>query len=234
MGITLLEKYKIASKDALSDKNGSPEKRIAMLQKIKEHLQSVKENAEKTGNEFTELDGIFDSINGVDDLETALNALDEKLEKLGSRSYTEFEEFRQAIQNAGGDMSKLNPELNAIWESFTKTGELTEEQIQTFANFGVQITKTGTIIDGFKGKIYTTADTLVAVANVLTNFATIVNSVKGLSDIWSNEDLTYGEKVLTTFTTLGTVIGTLVSTYSNFNKAKLAGIKNDILALAIQ
>ena len=234
MGITLLEKYKIASKDALSDKNGNPEKRITMLQKIKEHLQSVKENAEKTGNEFTELDSIFDSIDGVDDLEIALNILDEKLEELGSRSYTEFEEFRQAIQNAGGDMSKLNPELNAIWDSFTRTGELTEEQIQTFANFGVQITKTGTIIDGFKGRVYTTADTLVTVANVLTNFATIINSIKGLSDIWNDEDLTYGEKVLTTFTTLGTVIGTLVSTYSNFNKAKLMGIKNDILALAIQ
>ena len=69
---------------------------------------------------------------------------------------------------------------------------------------------------------------------IADNFATIINSIKGLSDIWNDEDLTYGEKVLTTFTTLGTVIGTLVSTYSNFNKAKLMGIKNDILALAIQ
>ena len=232
-GITILEKYKIASRDALNDKSGSSEKRAIALQKIKEHLNSVLENAEKTGNEFTKLDKILKTVDGIDDLEVALNSLEESLEILGSDSYTKFEEFRQAIQNAGGDMSKLNPQLNSIWDSFTKTGELTEEQIQIFANYGVQIDKSGKIIEGFKGKIYTTADSLVAVSNILTNFSMILNSIQGLSDIWTNEDLTYGEKIVSTLTSLGMVLGTLVSTYSNFNKAKLLGFKTDLAQLAL-
>ena len=232
-GITLLEKYKIASKDALSAKNGSPEKRIEMLQRIKDHLTSVTENAEKTGNEFIRLNSILQSIDGIDDLETALNALEENLEQLGSDSYKGFEQFRQELQNTGADMSKLNPELNAIWGSFTRTGELTEEQIQTFANFGVQIDKTGKIIEGFHGKVYTTADSLVAFADVITNVSMGINALKGLGNIWSNEDLTYGEKILSTITTLASIIPIMVSSYQSWNAVKLSGIKNDIAQAAI-
>ena len=231
-GISLLEKYRIASKNAF--KNKDAEQQAEIFKKLKEHLALLREKAQETGNEFTQLDEIFDSFDGAADLETALNGLESGLENIGSDAYTKFEEFRQKLQNAGGDMKKLNPQLDAIWESFSRTGELTAEQIQTFANFGIQITKSGEIIDGFKGKVYTTADTMVALANVATNVASVFNSIKGLSDIWTNEDLSFGEKMVSTLSTLGMVVGTLISTYDNFNKAKLAGIGNDILALSIQ
>ena len=230
-GISILEKYKIASKDAFKNKDAKQQAEI--FQKLKEHLALLREKAQETGNEFTQLDEIFDNFDGATDLETALNGLESGLENIGSDAYTKFEDFRQALQNAGGDMKKLNPQLDAIWESFSRTGELTAEQIQTFANFGVQITKSGEIIEGFKGKVYTTADTMVALANIATNVASVFNSIKGLSDIWSNEDLSFGEKMISTLSTLGMVAGTLISTYDNFNKAKLLGIKNDIISLAL-
>ena len=232
-GITILEKYQKAAKKALSEK-GDTKQQSDIFNKLKEHLALLRENAEKTGQEFTELNDIFNNFDSADDLETALNGMEENLETLGSKAYTTFEDFRQSLQNAGGDMKKLNPHLDAIWESFSKTGELTVEQIQTFANFGIQIDKSGKIIEGFNGKVYTTADTLVAVANIATNVASVFNSIKGLSDIWSNEDLSFGEKMVSTLSTMGMVIGTLISTYENFNTAKLAGVTNDILALAVQ
>jgi hypothetical protein len=90
-------------------------------------LALLREKAQETGNEFTQLDEVFDSFNGAADLETALNGLESGLENIGSDAYTKFEDFRQKLQNAGGDMKKLNPQLDAIWESFSRTGELTAE-----------------------------------------------------------------------------------------------------------
>ena len=231
-GITLLEKYRATAKKALAGEDGKEQAKV--FEQLKEHLISFQKSAVGAGQDLGELNEIFKNFQGAEDLEIALNEMEEALDGIGTKAYTDFETFRQALQNAGGDMKKLNPELDAIWESFSKTGELTADQIQTFANFGIQIEKSGKIIEGFNGKVYTTADTLVAVANIATNVASVFNSIKGLSDIWSNEDLSFGEKMVSTLSTMGVVVGTLISTYENFNAAKLAGVTNDILALAVQ
>ena len=248
MGMSLLSKYKKSSQAAFDSKDVDKQK--TALKQLQDHLKLVKEKATETGNSVDHLDEAFKEIENVRwdevrksfvntkdeivDITTILDGMRSKLDDVGDKAYNRFEALGAALQDAGADMKQLEPELEKIWKSFEHTGELTEQQIQIFANYGIQVDKAGNIIKNFSGKVYTTADSLVAVANIMTNFASVVNSIKGLSDVWSDEDLSYGEKVLSTFTSLGMVLSTLVTTYSNFNKVKLLGFKNDIASLAIK
>lgn len=248
MGMSLLSKYKKSSQEAFDSKDVDKQK--TALKQLQDHLKLVKEKATETGNSIDHLDEAFKEIENVRwdearksfvntkdeivDITTILDGMRSKLDDVGDKAYNRFEALGAALQDAGADMKQLEPELEKIWKSFERTGELTEQQIQIFANYGIQVDKAGNIIKNFSGKVYTTADSLVAVANIMTNFASVVNSIKGLADVWSDEDLSYGEKILSTFTSLGMVLSTLVTTYSNFNKVKLLGFKNDIASLAIK
>jgi hypothetical protein len=47
---------------------------------------------------------------------------------------------------------------------------------------------------------------MVTLGQTLSNVAMTVTSIKGLFDTWNNEDMSFGEKLISTFTTLGMVI----------------------------
>ena len=115
-----------------------------------------------------------------------------------------------------------------------ETGRLSEEQIQKFKNLGIQIDESGRIIQGFNGKIYTTADSMVALTHVITGLNSALNMIKGLGNIWSDEDTTYGEKVIATLSSIAMILPTLINAYKTWNSVKLTGVKNDLLALATQ
>ena len=169
-----------------------------------------------------------------DEILQLLEQIEDGLDAIGSDAEKAFSKLKNELLKLDGvDKEGIKKVLQDLEQSFLKTGTLTEEQIQLFKNFGIQIDSSGNIIKNFNGKMYTTADTLVAVANIATNVASVFNSIKGLGDIWSNEDLSFGEKMINTLSTMGMVVGTLISTYDNFNKAKLLGIKTDIAKMAI-
>jgi hypothetical protein len=62
---------------------------------------------------------------------------------------------------------------------------------------------------------------IVAVGNLLSNVAMSVSSIQGLFDTWNNEDMSFGEKLISTFTTLGTVIPMVTSSLMGNNLAML-------------
>jgi hypothetical protein len=126
------------------------------------------------------------------------------------------------------DMSKISPILDEMEETFTKTGELTGEQIQLLNSFGIAVDETGEKIEGMGKKSYGMAEGVVALGQTLSNVAMIANSAKGLFDTWNNEDMSFGEKLITTFTTLGTIIPMVTSTLNKNNLAKLAGFSASI------
>jgi hypothetical protein len=73
---------------------------------------------------------------------------------------------------------------------------------------------------------------MVALANVITGLSSALNMIKGLGNIWSDEDTTYGEKVIATLSSVAMILPTLINAYKTWNSVKLTGVKNDLLALA--
>jgi uncharacterized phage infection (PIP) family protein YhgE len=81
--------------------------------------------------------------------------------------------------------------------------------------------------DEFKkmnGKVYTAADGFTALASMMMNVTMAIQGIKNLGSIWENEDLSTGEKILQTMTSMSMILPALVSLMNKENYAKLAGI----------
>jgi hypothetical protein len=85
----------------------------------------------------------------------------------------------------------------------------------------VQAEDAGEKIKGMDGPPPSVGQKIVAVGNLLSNVAMSVSSIQGLFDTWNNEDMSFGEKLISTFTTLGTVIPMVTSSLMGNNLAML-------------
>jgi hypothetical protein len=67
-------------------------------------------------------------------------------------------------------------------------------------------------------------DKLQATANMAMSLSMAFNTMKGLSDVWSNEDMSIGEKMLSTITSLAMVLPMVTSAMQAENVARILGI----------
>jgi uncharacterized membrane protein YcjF (UPF0283 family) len=86
----------------------------------------------------------------------------------------------------------MNKAVDGINQGFESIGDNIQNPINNIGTFG---------------------DTVVAAAGALASFAMGIQMLKGLGDIWTNEDMSTAEKVLSTLTTVGMVLPMLISSY---------------------
>lgn len=158
-----------------------------------------------------------------------VNVLENVIESLGVEAYQTFEKIRQAAQDGGADMKTLNPILDELQASFSRTGELTEEQITLLKSFGIEANKAGELVSGMKGHANGAAQGLVTLGNIMSTTAMAFSSFKGLYDTWNNSDMSFGDKLLATFTTLGMVLPMVTTLFKKQTIEQLAGLSASIL-----
>ena len=217
--------------------SGSDEQKARAVESVKFAFEQLKTTLDKAGISFDGLEqDAQDLLNRLFNLGNVdfntLNEqfadIDQDVKSLGADAQVAFNNLRQELMNVEGvDKAGVKKLLDDLKTSLSTTGRLTAEQIQQFRNFGIAVDETGKIIEGFKGKVMTFADGMVALGSILSSFASVLLSIKGLSDIWTNEDLTTGEKVLRTLTTLGMILPMLTRLFDAQNLAKLAALKID-------
>ena len=143
----------------------------------------------------------FGQSTGLD--EQALTALKQTMEQMyGSAEAAEgpFQRLVAAINNA------TDAEQEFTEEEREMEGE-TNRLSQALGNTKNQVMSTGEMVVSF--------------AQALSSVAMALSMLKGLKDIWTNEDLSTGEKLLSTLTTLGMVIPMLITSYQALNVSQL-------------
>ena len=164
-------------------------------------------------------------------LEKAISSLDHDLIDLGADAQNAFDKIRQDASNAGIDMSKMGPILDNLQQEFSQTGKFTSEQINLLNSLGIVVDEAGMRFEGFKGKITTMGQSLTALANTISTTTMLLNSIFGLIDTWNNEDLSFGEKLLNTFTTLGMVLPMVITAFNAQNLAQMSVASSAIAAI---
>ena len=66
-------------------------------------------------------------------------------------------------------------------------------------------------------RVATTGDVFTATAGAISGIAMSISSLIGLFDVWSNEDMSMGDKLLSTFTSLGLVIPMAISSFKGLS-----------------
>ena len=153
-------------------------------------------------------------------LETALQKLYDAITNVDQ----EAENLRPDLQDFSGDTEEAEGVLDRVSDSAGEAGvELgnmigatanTENSISTFEERLKQIPSS---IDNF-------SNSLVDIAQKISAIAMLISSLKGLVDTWNNDDMSFGDKMIATFTTLGFILPVVTASLEALNLAKLADI----------
>ena len=184
-------------------------------QNLIQYFEEFIKKADDAGAEIGELQTILDNLkkSNIKGADKFLDEFEEKLNELNNRAQETFDKIQQEAQemaNAG----KINPQqyqnfiqtLEQLQQEYNQTGVLTEKQVALLKDLELQIKNTDTAFDNFHGVKPTVADGIVALGNTISSISMAITSFMGLIDTWNNEDMSFGEKLLATFTTLGMVI----------------------------
>lgn len=118
----------------------------------------------------------------------------------------------------------LNNKLKQFESNLEKGVALTREEVEELIKLKSVAGVATDEINKMAGKVYTAADGITALAGMMMNVTMAIQGIKNLGSIWENEDLSTGEKILQTMTSMSMILPALVSLMNKENYAKLAGI----------
>ena len=182
----------------------------------------------------------------------AIKALDEELKK----SEPDMQKIEQLIKNINGaaagmdasaekNYAKLREAIHALVPDATQADQILDQlndRILTLGdaqnNTANDLTRLEMATEAFVkacqnalGATMTFGQKMTAFGQMISTVSMAINSIVGLIDTWNNKDLTFGEKLLSTMTTLGMVLPMVISLFNKENAALLMQGANSLRAV---
>ena len=192
-------------------------------------LKTMADEATNAGMDVSGFQQVLSKLSSGMSVDEVLNTIETEMHEIGDAAYNDIEKLnglRDKLHQVGMSDEQIN-KLIASWE---KQGIVTSEVAENLRNVKVQGDEAAAAINKMQGPPPTVGQKFMAVANTISNIAMSINAVKGLIDTWNNDDMSFGEKLLSTFTTLGMVIPMVTTALSGNNLALLGSASSSIVA----
>ena len=193
-------------------------------------LTYLKEAALSAGMDIDVFEDLIVELNQSANNSDALTKLSQKMTEIGNDAADliygtdKIKDLRSELQTLG--MS--SDQIDKLIDSWTRQGIVTADLAEKLRGVKNQGDAAAEAIGKMQGPPPTVGQQFTAVANTISNIAMAINNVKGLIDTWNNEDMSFGEKLLATFTSLGMVIPMLTNSLSKNNIALLSNASASI------
>ena len=173
-----------------------------------------------TSDKAKALKPIIDSLTVVDkkseDWESTIENLQVALNIL-------YSEQKKRLTSENGQVGITDALADKMIKNAKEIAEKNVEADESTKNFDKSVDELNSGIKDGNSNQEDWAKNLVSLAGTITAVASSISSIVGLIDVWNNEDITFGEKLLTTFSTLAMVIPMLVTAFTGLNLQQLAG-----------
>lgn len=199
---------------------------------IIQELERMSTEAENAGLDVTSFKTALANLNSGMDVKAALDSIETDMYQIGDAAFEASDEIRTALSGAGMSGQQVDAILDQLYNSWVQQGIITAEVAEKLKNVSVQAEAAGKKIAEMQGPPPTVGQQIVAVGNLLSNVAMSISAVKGLFDTWNNEDMSFGDKLISTFTTLGMIIPLVKSAFDANNRAMLGSVSTSLLAAA--
>jgi len=160
----------------------------------------------------------------IDEVRESLAFLMQEFEK-GNLDENAWNGLKSAAEQAGISIEGLREQIDANIDSTYKA-----EQAQ--AQMSQRTKELTTYINNLGSAQMTAGQVIVQTANMISSLSMAMNNLKGLKDIWTDEDKSIGDKILATMTSLAMVVPMVTMAFKDqaatkviLNIAKLAGAK---------
>ena len=194
--------------------------KAAVLEQVKNKFANFEEYAAQAGieldklndNDLAELQAALNKVGQSKDLDSLrdnLIILQDTVNIIGDKAKENFSKLADSLYNDGMSKEKAQQFVQELEKAYIKSGTSLPEQIQKLKEMGYEYDAISGKIQKIQGEQATFGQGIAALGSTLSSLAMTINSIKGLSNIWSNEDKTTGEKILATMTTMGMLIPNL-------------------------
>lgn len=204
-----LKGEKINNLNDVDVSNWSAEEKAALayLKVLKEVIASEKER--RQSGEKDTVEDIVTDVEGV--VENTVDRQNQNKENVLKNSPNisgdEIENLDQSFQTAGAGVAKTTNALN---------------------NFNGAAKEALKHADGMNGKAPSLGDSFVALRDVIMSVSLAFESLKSIFDVWNDEDASFGDKLITTFSSLAFVIPIVTSAFNKQNLSQLTVIASAI------
>ena len=155
-----------------------------------------------------------------------------EVQNTGAKGRETFQTIAQGLDKvANSDRAKQM--LASLKEGFGEIGVSGAEVILKLMGIADTVDMAGHQIDNFKGKAYTMGDAVSAFGQQVSAVGMALSSLQGLESIWSNEDMSVGEKLISTITSLSMILPMLTSAFDANNKKRLKGVATTLTEIAL-
>lgn len=205
------EGYKVAKQEAKEAKSVAQEaKRIESAARSK-YDKAVEERDDLITSGASK-EEIVGATKKVTEAETALSKARNNTVKATNRSET-------ATENLKKKTKEINAKINEEEGLQDKLTETTEQRTSAEKELDAQHKATMSTIDSASTKYVRLSERITAGASAAMSLGFAISSLKGMADIWNDEDATTFEKITSTMTTMGFVIPSLMSGLQNLSIA---------------
>ena len=128
------------------------------------------------------------------------------------------------IENKQNKGEKLNKGEKQYLQDLIKTRDLLDEIANEESSFEEKIAKLSELFQDLpqqNDELYGTAEIITKIGNATLSLTSILQSAQGLFNIWNDEDISTGEKIITTLSTFGMVLPAIISLYGDLADKKL-------------
>ena len=176
-----------------------------------------------------EIQGLEDAIKRLADaatpeeLKQQFAELGKHIEEIGVQAYEAANDLRELGNGAG--LSGIDGKVDALLNNFGTLGTLTDKQIQTFANFGMQVDQATGFITNLDGSVVSLSQGFVSGAQAGMSYAMALSTAKNFGDQLFDQDVSPIQKIVSLFMALTTAISA-VNKVSEACAVITAAVKN--------
>lgn len=176
----------------------------------------------------------------LDQFEQALLDAGDDENKLEQALQELFDAFKKLQNAAGGARPSLDGFEGEVDEAAAALDRAEVSARDAGASFGTMVdaamraessvTTLGDRLDKIPDSTDKVGRGLVGLGQIISTTAMTISSIKGLVDTWNDEDMSFGDQLITTFTTLGFIIPMAVTAFRELNVAEIASVSSSIAA----
>lgn len=202
---------------------------------LKNELTKIVKTAEDAGQNVDILYRVLNALNNDSSITTVgqgYDAMDKILIRIGNTAEATFRTFRESLLKVQLPADQVDEILNNLLNSWTQQGVITEQVAAKLRKVGEQAEQAGEKIRKMESKDPDFGQGIVALSNILSSVAMSITTIKGMFETWSDEDMSFGDKLLSTFTSLGMVIPMVTNAFGKNNIAMLTSVSSSLAAAA--
>lgn len=188
---------------------------------IIQELEKISQEATDAGFNMSTFDAAIQGLKNGGKVKEVLNALGVSVEDLGADAYNAGEKIKTLLSAGGMDGALIDSYLDKLYDNWAKQGVITAEVAEKLKNVARQAEDAGQKMANMKMPPPSLGSTFITLAQAIGNVSMALNTLKGIWDTWNNDNMSFGEKLLSTFTSLGIVVPMLANGMKTLTQARV-------------